>query len=111
MSLTKSLLLTSFILLTGCSMFQSKTVIETKTIEKEVPIVARPAPLDLSKVKFKVVTKKNLDEFLEELEREEVYIVLTVKDYEILSTNTGDLKQYILEQQRIIVYYEESLTN
>lgn len=110
MNLTKSLLLSSFILLTGCSLFsQPETVVETRILERDIPVVERPTPLDLKKIKFKVITLENLEAFIEELEKEKVYIIMTVKDYEILATNIADLKKYILEQKRIIVYYEESI--
>lgn len=110
MSLTKSLLLSSILFLTGCSMF-GNTVTQTELIQKEIPIVPQPEPLNLKPIQWKIITKNNVNSFLEGLQSEQVYVIMTVNDYETLAVNMADIKQYLQEQKRIIVYYEQSITN
>jgi hypothetical protein len=54
-----------------------------------------PDPVTMLPVKFKVFSKKNLDEAVGYIESEGAVIVLTVKDYENLSRNMADLYRYI----------------
>ena len=80
----------------------------------QVPIVARPKPLRLIDTRVCVVTKNNLDEFLQEFEEQYgdvAFTVLSMKDYENLAMNIADLKRFIEQQDEIIVYYEEALSD
>lgn len=80
----------------------------------QVPIVARPKPLRLIDTRVRVVTKNNLDEFLQEFEEQYgdvAFTVLSMKDYENLAMNIADLKRFIEQQDEIIVYYEEALSD
>ena len=80
----------------------------------QVPIVARPTPLRLIDTRVRVVTKNNLDEFLQEFEEQYgdvAFTVLSMKDYENLAMNIADLKRFIEQQDEIIVYYEEALSD
>ena len=80
----------------------------------QVPIVARPKPLRLIDTRVRVVTKNNLDEFLQEFEEQYgdvAFTVLSMKDYENLAMNIADLKSFIEQQDEIIVYYEEALSD
>jgi hypothetical protein len=84
-------------------------------VEKlQVPIVSRPKPLQLIDTRVRVVTKENLDAFLQEFEEQYgdiAFTVLSMKDYENLAMNIADLKRFIEQQDEIIVYYEEALTD
>ena len=80
----------------------------------QVPIVARPTPLRLIDTRVRVVTKNNLDEFLQEFEEQYgdvAFTVLSMKDYENLAMNIADLKRFIEQQDEIIIYYEEALSD
>ena len=80
----------------------------------QVPIVARPNPLRLIDTRVRVVTKNNLDEFLQEFEEQYgdvAFTVLSMKDYENLAMNIADLKRFIEQQDEIIIYYEEALSD
>lgn len=79
---------------------------------KEIPLQPRPKPLDLHRVKFYAVTPENLDQFLEEYEKENgdvVFFAISVPDYENLSMNVAELKRFINQQKSLIIYYEESI--
>ena len=80
----------------------------------QVPVVSRPKPLQLIDTRVRVVTKENLDEFLIEFEEQYgdiAFTVLSMKDYENLAMNIAELKRFIGQQDEIIVYYEEALTD
>ena len=80
----------------------------------QVPIVARPKPLRLIDTRVRVVTKNNLDKFLQEFEEQYgdvAFTVLSMKDYQNLAMNIADLKRFIEQQDEIIIYYEEALSD
>ncbi len=108
------ILLTSLILLGGCSLLPPpKVVTVTKTVKTEVPIVIRPKQVQLNDVKIYVVAKVNYDEFVKEYAKKngaDSYIALSVKDYENLALNFAELRRYIEQQKQIIVYYETAVT-
>ncbi len=77
-----------------------------------VPIVARPKPLQLTDTQVRVVTKENLEIFLEQYEKqygEVAFVVISMQDYENLALNIAELRRYINQQIEIIVYYEEAV--
>jgi len=60
------------------------------------------------------VSKKNLDEFLQRLEKEEgqvVFFAMSVPDYELMAYNMQEIKRYIQEMKEIIVYYRKVTTD
>jgi len=106
------ILLSSLILLGGCSLMPSKVVTVTKTVKTEVPIVTRPKQVQLNDVKIYVVAKANYAEFVKEYAKKngaDSYIALSVKDYENLALNFAELRRYIEQQKQIIVYYENAV--
>ena len=77
-----------------------------------VPIVPRPKPLQLTDTQVRVVTKQNLEIFLEQYEKqygEVAFVVISMQDYENLALNIAELRRYINQQIEIIVYYEEAV--
>ena len=77
-----------------------------------VPIVARPKPLQLTDTQVRVVTKENLEIFLEQYEKqygEVAFVVISMQDYENLALNIAELRRYINQQIDIIVYYEDAV--
>jgi hypothetical protein len=83
-------------------------------VEKvQIPIVARPKPVQLSDTRVFVVTKDNYEEFAKEFTEiygELAFVALSMKDYENLALNIADLRRYINQQTEIIVYYEKAVT-
>ena len=100
--------------LSGCSLIPKQVEVQTKFVEKQIPIQGHPKGLSLFPIQFYAVTEENFDEFKEKFEKENggrmVYFALSVPDYENLSLNMGELKRYIEQQKTIIVYYEQSIT-
>lgn len=104
------LTLSSILFLAGCASTRQIDVATTPT-ELRIYQPARPAPVKLNNVKFRVVTKENLDQFIAEQAKKQgnsnpVFVVISTKDYETLSLNLAELKRYIDQQREIIVYYE-----
>ena len=114
--LWKSLaILTSILILSGCSRFLPPPEVQIVTqVEKvQIPTVARPKPLQLSDTRVFVVTKDNFEEFAKEfteLYGELAFVALSMKDYENLALNISDLRRFINQQDKIIVYYEDAVT-
>ena len=108
-------LLLTILLLSSCSSLrpEPQIVIQTKIIEKTIPVVQHPKPVNLSDVKIYVVSpEKNFDEFIQEYTAKnggDSYIAISVKDYENLATNFAELRRYIEQQKDIIVYYEKAV--
>ena len=115
--MTLSLLLTTSLLISGCSSIWSKPekeiVVETKIVEKVIPIVPHPKQVNLHDVKIYVVSpSENFEEFKKEFEAKnggDSYVAISIKDYENLSDNFAELRRYIEQQKQIILYYEEAV--
>ncbi len=113
--MTLSLLLAT-LLLSGCASFwkpEKEIVVQTKIVERNIPIVPHPKQVRLNDVKIYVVSPEvNYDEFMEEFTKKngaDSYIAISVKDYENLSKNFSELRRYIDQQKKIILYYEEAV--
>ena len=73
-----------------------------------------PREIDLKEPYWYVVSDKNLDEFLERVEKEHgqiVFLAMSVPDYEIMAYNMQELKRYINELKEVVVYYKTVTTN
>ena len=104
--------------LTGClgSLRKSEPIVVTqpKIIKQNIPIQARPKQLQLTDVRWYVVSEANLEEFLEKFKEEEgllAFMAISAQGYENLAMDIADMRRYILQQKDIILYYEESLAN
>ena len=100
--------------LAGCSLLSPEPEIITVTeIQKtQVPIVARPKPINLTDTRLYVVNEENLEEFLAEFEEvngNRAFVAFSIKDYENLALNIAELRRYINQQGEIIIYYEEAV--
>lgn len=89
-------------------------VTETQYIERSVPIQPRPDPVAMPDVDWYVVNETNLDEFLQRINNDVgdvVFIAITPKGYENLALGIAELRRYILQQQSIIAYYEDAVSD
>ena len=113
--MTLSLLLMT-VLLSGCASFwkpEKEIVTVTELVNRNIPIVPHPKKVQLNDVKIYVVSPEvNYDEFMEEFTKKngaDSYVAISVKDYENLSKNFVELRRYIDQQKKIILYYEEAV--
>jgi len=108
-------ILMSTLFLAGCSLRPEKEIKTVTKIEKtQIPVVARPKPLQLNDTRVFVVTKDNYEEFVKEFTEtygELAYVALSMKDYENLALNIADIKRYIGQQNEIIIYYEKAVSD
>ncbi len=114
-ALKKTLLgLTVLTMACSCSLIPSKKVeILTKPIERNIVQPILPRAVDLKDPYWYVVSDKNLDEFLQRVEKEEgsvVFFAMSVPDYELMAYNMQELKRYIKELKEVVVYYRTVTT-
>ena len=114
-ALKKTLLaLTVLTMACSCSLIPSKKVeIVTKPIERTIVQPILPRAVDLKDPYWYVVSEKNLDEFLQRVEKEEgsvVFFAMSVPDYKLMAYNMQELKRYIKELKEVVVYYRTVTT-
>lgn len=89
---------------------EPKIIVETKYVEKKIPIQQRPKGLKMRDVSWYVITPANIDSFHAKIKsnlgEDWVYYGIEVPDYENLALNVGDIQRYILQQQALLDYYE-----
>ncbi len=113
--LTVSSLLLLTLLLSSCGYLrkpEKEIVVQTVEVQKVIPVQPRPKPVDMTDVKFYVVTEENYEEFKEKFMKTNndfVFYVVSVHDYENLALNMSELFRYIKQQKEIVVYYEEAV--
>ena len=113
--LTVSSLLLLTLLLSSCGYLrkpEKEIVVQTVEVQKVVPVQPRPKPVDMTDVKFYVVTEENYEEFKEKFMKTNndfVFYVVSVHDYENLALNMSELFRYIKQQKEIVIYYEEAV--
>lgn len=113
--MTLSLLLLTTLFLSSCSSFrpEPEIIIQTKILERNIPVVPHPKQVQMNEIKIYVVSPdENYEEFKTEFEAKngaDSYIAISVKDYENLAKNFAELRRYIEQQKQIIVYYEEAV--
>jgi hypothetical protein len=99
----------------SCSLIPSKKVeVITKPIERKIVQPILPREIDLKEPYWYVVSEKNIDEFLERVEKENgqlVFLAMSVPDYEIMAYNMQELKRYINELKEVVVYYRKVTTS
>lgn len=108
----------SIILLTGCSSLFTKKeeVPKVEIVNRYVPIEIyhppMPAGVNLLDVQFFVITSKNVDEKLKQIEKLQgntpVVFAMTPQDYENMSYNLQELKRIIRQQKTLIDYYKDA---
>jgi len=100
----------------SCSLIPSKQQVEviSKPIERTIAQPIMPREIDLKEPYWYVVSDKNIDEFLDRVEKEHgqiVFLAMSVPDYEIMAYNMQELKRYINELKEVVVYYRKVTTN
>lgn len=107
-------------LISGCSalsLFTPKPAeVVIKTVEIKIPITHPPMPraIDLKEPQFLVVSEKNIDTFLVDIEKragQVVFVAITVDDYELMAYNMQEIKRYINQLKEVVVYYRTMNTD
>lgn len=104
--------------ISGCSLLsrqppEPEVVIQTKFVENKIPLQVAPKPVSLSHPKIYVVTEENWDEFIETYKKDNgqewVFYAFSVRSYETLALNIGEIRRYMEQQKAIIAYYEGAI--
>ena len=107
--------LTVLMMVCSCSLIPSKQQVEviSKPIERTIVQPIMPREIDLKDPHWYVVSSKNLDEFLEQIEKDQgqvVFVAMSISDYELMAYNMQELKRYINEVKEVVVYYRKVTT-
>ena len=102
------------LLLSSCSSWPKLRQIEVKTVQVDrvIPIQARPQPVKLHDITWFVVTDQNFKEFKKrytKLTGTFLFYAISVRDYESLSLNMGEIRRYLDQQKQILVFYEGAI--
>lgn len=114
--MTRKLLIVGLVAvgLAGCATTK-KVEVYTKPVQMQIYQPVDPPPVKMISMKFRVVTKDNIDSFIAEQSKLQdnpnpVFVVIGIKDYKAMSLNLAELKRYINQQQKIIIYYKNATT-
>ena len=109
------LLLTILIPISACSTFgigkPDIIPVEIRTIEIKIPIThpILPRAIDLKEPYFYVVSDKNIDVFLADMEKQSggtlVFTAMSIDDYELMAYNMQEIRRYINQLKEVVVYY------
>lgn len=69
-----------------------------------------PREIDLKDPYWYVVSDKNIEDFLAQIEKDQgqvVFVAMSVSDYELMAYNMQELKRYINELKEVVVYYRK----
>jgi len=102
-------------LLTACGARtpEAEVVLQTEYQKQNVPLQERPKGVEFPPVDWFVITEENLEEKIAEIDSKTgnvVMFVITPKGYENLAIGIAELRRYVKDQQAIIAYYEEALS-
>jgi len=106
--------LLSLLLLSSCSWKPEKEIVTKVEVYKPtIQVVPRPKVLSLKDANIVVITEKNLNEVIQRVKNMQGSFVVYALDptsFEALAINMEEIKLYIEEQNKIILYYEKSVT-
>ncbi len=92
----------------SCSLIPKQVDVISKPVERQIAQPILPRELKLNAPYWYVVSDKNMNSFLETVEREEgrvVFVAMSIPDYEVMAYNMQELKRYIKELKEVVVYY------
>ena len=92
---------------------ETEVVLQTEYQKQSIPIQERPKAVNFPPVDWFVITQENLEEKIAEINSKTgnvVVFAITPKGYENLAIGIAELRRYVKDQQAIIAYYEEALT-
>jgi len=102
------------LLLSSCSWKPEKEIVTKVEIYKPtIEIVDRPEQLSLKDANIVVITEKNIQEVIERVKNAQgtfVVYALDPKSFEALAINMEQIKLYIEQQNKIILYYEKAVS-
>jgi len=113
MKKTLPIVISTFIVLGGCSLLPKTQPVEIRTIAEMPPMYHPPMPMEIQgvNVKWKVLTPEIMKEYLELVEVGKApampYYALTTQQYENLSINLAEITRYTKNILSIVEYYRD----
>ena len=95
--------------LTGCALFDKPVEIQSISNEKVKLELDQPKPLKPRDIRFIIITADNYQEVFQEMkdkDQDQVLFGLSDDDYEKLSLNLLELRNFIYQQRVIIEQYK-----
>lgn len=109
--MNRSIIAAAVLLLTLTGWATTKEVkISAEPIKRPALVTPDVTKLKMRNVKWIVVTRKNIDKVMADLEKngdKVVLFALTTKGYEAVSLNVADLRKLVMQQQAIIASYKD----
>ena len=103
------------ILLSSCSSKPEKEIVTVETIVKPtIAIAQRPRPVEFDELKVKVITEANVQEVIQEMKDNQGQFLVYALDpvtFKNLAIGIEEIKRYIEQQNDLIVYYENAVTD
>jgi hypothetical protein len=106
-------LIISLTLISGCSSVKQLEIF-TKEVERTPLNLEGPGPLKMEEVEWIIVTEENYKKVFDELRKNNKDVVvfgLTDDNYEILSMNFAQVRNYIILQGNVLKKYKEYYEN
>ena len=103
------IILTSFLLLSGCSSIKKLDIFTTE-VERQPLNLESPEPIKLDKIDWIVVSSENAEEMFARLKEEgydPVVFGLSDEEYEDLAMNFAQIRAYIIKQNEILRQYRQ----
>lgn len=112
------ILLLTVSLMSGCSLFKSKTrPVEIESRVEPVEVLHPPLPdaMVWEEVKWNVLTVEQMRDLVKRIdsgelrERDAVFFAVTPEGYESLSVNMAEIVRLIEGQKSVIIYYRKTV--
>ena len=99
-----------FSLLVGCAQVREILTIKPVIVERPNLVIQRPRPVQSKTVEFAIITKDNMEEAFEIIEKtgqDMVFFALTDDGYKALSLSIADMRRFIVQQNAVIKAYKQ----
>ena len=106
-SVLLSLILITF--LTSCSAVKTLEIFKEEVPRAKLNL-EKPTPLELENLQWIIITSENADEVFKKLEEngiDPVLLCLTDKDFELLAKNFAQIRNKMIETNKILEKYKE----
>lgn len=104
-------LVTISFLLVGCKTTDmTNFLVKPKVVDKPNLIIQTPRPVQSKNVEFVIITKENVEEVFNNLEKsgqDMVFFALTDDGYKALSLSVADMRRFVIQQNAVVKAYRD----
>ena len=91
----------------SCSLIPTKQIeVLAKPVERTIVQPIMPREIDLKEPYWYVVSDKNIEEFLERVEKDQgqlVFVAMSIPDYELMAYNMQELKEVVVYYRKVTI--------